>query len=257
MTKRELINWVRRQLGYPVVRVELHDSQIEDAIYKAREKFIKWATGDATDEVFFTIALSANVAEYELPSGVTEVITCKDIDSSGGGINTLFSTQNFLYNNGALNFLNNIGQYSILDYHMTLDYLDLIDQYTPDYYVWRYNKSENKIKLSPIPDENSPSDYIIIQSSMLQGTTVDTKVISDTNYNVIYDKGWVKDYTLAQCKVTLGLIRRKFANFNSIGNTGISLDGDSLVSEGQMEMDSLEESVKNSEGAVGWGFICA
>jgi hypothetical protein len=75
------------------------------------------------------------VAEYELPSGVTEVITCKDIDSSGGGINTLFSTQNFLYNSGALNFLNNIGQYSILDYHMTLDYLDLIDQYTPDYYV--------------------------------------------------------------------------------------------------------------------------
>jgi hypothetical protein len=140
---------------------------------------------------------------------------------------------------------------------MTLDYLDLIDQYTPDYYVWRYNKSENKIKLSPIPDENSPSDYIIIQSSMLQGTTVDTKVISDTNYNVIYDKGWVKDYTLAQCKITLGLIRRKFANFNSIGNTGISLDGDSLVSEGQMEMDSLEESVKLSEGSVGWGFIIA
>jgi hypothetical protein len=41
MTKRELINWVRRQLGYPVIRVELHDSQIEDAIYKSREKFIK------------------------------------------------------------------------------------------------------------------------------------------------------------------------------------------------------------------------
>jgi len=45
--------------------------------------------------------------------------------------------------------------------------------------------------------------------------------------------------------MTLGLIRRKFANVSSMGNANISLDGDSLVSEGKDEKDALEERLKN------------
>jgi hypothetical protein len=43
------------------------------------------------------------------------------------------------------------------------------------------------------------------------------------------------------------LIRRKFANFTSIGNTGLSLDGDSLISEGTTEKERLEEKLKDEE----------
>jgi hypothetical protein len=49
----------------------------------------------------------------------------------------------------------------------------------------------------------------------------------------------------------LGETRRKFANFSSIGNTGISLDGDSLLSEGKEEKERLEEKLKEEENFEG------
>ena len=51
------------------------------------------------------------------------------------------------------------------------------------------------------------------------------------------------------------MIRRKFSNFQSIGNTGISLDGDSLISEGKQEQDDLYEKLKSEEDHIGWDII--
>ncbi|MFW6029246.1 MAG: hypothetical protein ACOCRO_03230 [Halanaerobiales bacterium] len=82
----------------------------------------------------FTIALSAGIDEYELPSGVTEIVKVKELDVSSQGINTLFSVQNYMYNQGILSFLDNVGNYSMIDYHMALDFIELLDRYTPSYY---------------------------------------------------------------------------------------------------------------------------
>jgi hypothetical protein len=60
---------------------------------------------------------------------------------------------------------------------------------------------------------------------------------------------------MALSKITLGMIRRKFGNFNSIGNTGISLDGDSLISEGTQEKTELEERLKLEESHEGYGLF--
>ena len=45
------------------------------------------------------------------------------------------------------------------------------------------------------------------------------------------------------------------ANFTSIGNTGISLDGDSLLGEGQSEKEKLEEELREEEAYEG-SYMC-
>src|SRR6056297_3460187 len=117
-----------------MVRVELHDTQLDDCIGNARYEYIKYGVGNITQDVIFTIALSANVSQYELPAGVTEVVKVKEFDTSSHGINTLFSVENYLYNSGILSFLDNVGNYSMVDYHMALEFIDLLDRYMPDYY---------------------------------------------------------------------------------------------------------------------------
>jgi hypothetical protein len=69
----------------------------------------------------------------------------------------------------------------------------------------------------------------------------------------IYDESWVLKYATARSKVILGYIRRKFSNFQSIGNTGISLDGDSLLSEGNDEMEKLSEELDEKYAYDGYG----
>jgi len=257
MTKKELINWVRRKLGEPMVRVELHNSQIEDCMAMSRDEYMRWAVGGATNEVTFTIELSAGVSEYELPSGVTEVVKVRDYDSSMHGINTLFSAENYLYNQGVLSFLDNIGNYSMVDYHLALEFIDLLDRYFPSYYTTRYNKANNILSVRPTPEIDSSVGYLIIDSFMMAGTDQNTTgPIPEEVYNAMWDVSWVQKYTLACSKEILGLIRRKFENFTSIGNEGISLDGGDLISEGKEEKEKLEEEIKlDSYSEEGYGIV--
>ena len=151
MTRKQLENWILRQLGYPVVRIELHTSQIQDCIDTGKQEYLKWANGEATNEVNFTVALSGDVGEYDLPSGVTDIISVSEADTSITGINTLFTVENYLYNQGALGFMKNVGNYDMLDYHLSLEFIDLLDRYTPNYYNWRYNRYTNRLTVNPLP----------------------------------------------------------------------------------------------------------
>jgi hypothetical protein len=66
---------------------------------------------------------------------------------------------------------------------------------------------------------------------------------------------WIKDYTLASCKYMLGEAREKFATIAGPGG-GTSLNGQSLKSEAQQEMEKLEQEVSQQiPGGVGYSFL--
>ena len=55
---------------------------------------------------------------------------------------------------------------------------------------------------------------------------------------------WLKDYTLATCKFMLGEARSKFATIAG-PQGGTSLNGDALKAEAQVEIDKLDEELRN------------
>jgi len=57
-------------------------------------------------------------------------------------------------------------------------------------------------------------------------------------------KQWIRDYFLALCKQTLGIIRGKYPQV-PIAADSVSLDGDVLRSEAQTEMDYLRQHLKD------------
>lgn len=191
ISRTQLIGKVKRRLGAPLVKVELCDDQIIDHIDYARKKFVKWAIGNATEEVYFTLLLQAGKRFYDLPVGVTDVISY-DTRSRGAGINTLFTVENFLFQSGAFGTSFN-GGYDFLSYHLALDFLTTLDRYTTTPYNFRYHKSTNQLEVSPTPESSSstatvtlphpetgiPTDFLVdspgwllIRSYMLQGSTL-------------------------------------------------------------------------------------
>lgn len=257
ITKSDLAEKIKRRLGYPVVKVELDVSQIYDSIDYARSKFIKWAVGNATQETYITVMLSAGQRVYDLPVGITEVVAYEDSGSTTG-INTLFTIENFFYNEGLYDSLidNSGSGYTLISYHIARDFLETLNKYTVSKYNWKYHKYTNQLEINPAPPigniltingvtYDSPG-YVLLRTFMIEGSTVGSWESGDSD-EYIYTSSWILDYATAMCKVTLGIVRRKFANFTSIGNTGISMDGDLLVSEGKEEMQQLEESLKLEE----------
>ena len=60
----------------------------------------------------------------------------------------------------------------------------------------------------------------------------------------IYSKPWIRDYTLAVCKTMLGEARGKFTTIAG-PQGGTSLNGDALKAEAQVELDKLDEELRN------------
>jgi len=272
ITKKQLAENIKRRLGYPMVKIELHPRQIEDAIDYARDKFIKWATGQATSETFLTMLLSAGQNFYDLPVGVTEVLSYDDKGSSWG-INTLFTIDNYLYTRGVFDpvIWGSGGDYNLVSYHIARDFLNTLKMYTPSVYNWKYHRFTNQIEIHPPPpsgnsvsvtDQNgvyvtadSPG-YVLLRTYMMEGaqySNTDRGWEPLESYENFYTSDWIFDYALAECKIMLGRIRTKFAQFASIGNTGIALDGDALLSEGIEEKRELKETLQLEEVWDGLG----
>jgi len=277
-TKKQLAEKIKRRLGYPMVKVELHPRQIEDAIDYARDKFIKWATGQATSETFFTLLLSAGQNFYDLPVGVTEVLSYDDKGSSWG-INTLFTIDNYLYSRGVFDpvIWGSGGDYNLVSYHIARDFLDTLKQYTPSVYNWKYHRFTNQLEIHPPPpcgnalpvpisgsecdgtivyaDADSPG-YVLLRAYMLEASqyyNTDRGWTPQDSFEDFYTSDWIFDYALAESKIILGRIRTKFSQFASIGNTGIALDGEALISEGIEEKRELKETLQLEEVWDGLG----
>jgi len=278
-SKTHLADRIKRRLGHPVVKVELDPQQIYDTIDYARDKFIKWAVGNAVTETYFTVLLSAGQIFYDLPIGVTEIVDYYDQGASYG-VNTLFTIDNFLYSQGMFSPLlwpGNVG-YSFVSYHIALDFLSMVRRYAPTKYNYKYHRYTNQLEVHPPPVSGSPFEmkdangnmvtvdspgFLLVNSFMIEGSQyggMETNAKkatwqrgdSDENF---YTSDWIFDYALAECKIILGTIRRKFQNFNSIGNVGISLDGDALVQEGKDEKEKLNETLRLEENFEGYPVI--
>lgn len=285
MTKQELIEMVRRNLGYPLIKVELEPEHYDDAIKYARLKYIKWAVGNATEEVWFTMLLRSGEMTYEMPAATVDVIGYTDgvSMSEAGGINTLFTIDNYLYSQGMYDPLLK-SNFGLVSYHIARDFLESIQRYQVSKYTYRYNKSRNILEVNPLPDcdfmsytppltscsdvpttetINSPG-FVLIRANMIEGGLLPTYAVtpetSGSRYRLdnvmseyIYENDWFIDYVTALCKVTLGRTYRKFSQFTSLGNVGISLDGSELIQEGTEEKRELEEKLKEEECYYGYG----
>ena len=250
--KSDLVERIKRNLGYPLVKIELDAAQINDAIDYTRARFIRWAAGQATQEYYFTLMLSAGVTMYDLPGRVVEVLGYNI--ASTGSIHTLFTIDNYLYNQGMYDmmFMRGGGSgYTLISYHIARDFLDTVRRYTVDAYNFKYHRYTNQLEIQPPPPSGgtvyvtgagySSPGYVLVRSYQIEGLDTD-----------IYETMWVQDYATAYCKRTLGRIRSKFANFSGIGQTGISLDGDALISEATAEMEKLDEQLRLEESWEGY-----
>lgn len=289
-TKNDLKALILRKFGYPMVKVELTPEHLNDAINKARNEWIKWGVGNSTIETWFTMPLSAGQREYEMPDGCVSVVGYQDAGmTTAGGINTLFTIENFLFMQGYYQGLLMGGNsYHLLSYHIARDFLETVSRYNVSMYHYKYHKYKNILEIAPTPKCGNIVPYypakakcsdpdpepIMIDSPgfiLLHGYFITGSTLSDWNKDIyvgyedepatldlnagIWDEPIILDLAAAYAKQMLGMIRRKYGNNQAMGNIPIALDGDSLVQEAEREIEILEARLRNEEPAEGYGFI--
>lgn len=226
----DLINEIKVDLGCDVNSLGISDSSIELKIKEALRKISVYAPYSCIE----TFNVVGNVAELpEDVNTVVEVLNLMKPSPTNAQIaddTDLFSVSRYLYNYNDLSdpFIYLMQKNAV----RTLQgFVKLTD--------YRFDKKAHKIYFSNFHESEVCVRYLREYRSIEE--IEDTDVLQR-----------VKEYALALCKIIEGNIRRKLQSAPG----AIQLDGDSLVSEGMSEKQSIEERLPREFQNLRWGVRC-
>jgi hypothetical protein len=244
--KTAVYDYCRNMLGDGMVDVELDPKHYETALERALGKYRQ--RGDSSVEesyMFLTTVEDQNT--YILPKEVIEVrqIFRRSIGSrtgSGQG-GTVFEPFNMAYTNTYLLSSSNMG--GLLTYELFAQYQELVGRMFGSFIEFKWHQQSHKLTLLQRP-RNSDEEMLLY----CYNYRPDIGILND-----MYATQWVKDYTLANCKIMLGQAREKFAQIAG-PQGGTSLNGATLKAEGAAEIERLEaELATQVAGGRGYTFI--
>ena len=267
-SRQDLIDYAKRQLGAPVLEINIADEQIEDNLddtitfYQDRhfdgveKMYLKHKiTKDFTDTIQATSAPGR-----ETSTGITTT-TSPSVDIQGIGTTTFSfeETQNFIqipdavigiekvwkvdsraiasnmFNLTYQLFLNEIYYFSsmeLMQYTMTKRYLEDIDFILhPDKQI-RFNRRQNRLYIDSDYSSMKEDDYLIIECY---------RVLDPNDYPKVYNDRWVKNYFTAKLKKQWGQNLIKFQGVKLPG--GIELNGRAIYDDGVAEMQAIEDKM--------------
>ena len=265
-SRSELINYCKRQLGAPVLEINVADEQIEDlvddAIQYFQERhfdgvgqvFLKYqltqedidrgrapndtSAGIVTTTASATIAGVSTTFSYkensnflQIPPSVIGITKIYHFDGSNTTTNNMFSVKYQL-------FLNDIyywGSTEILTYAMTKTYLEDLDFLLTTQKQIRFNQRQDRLYLDIDWGSVQAGDYVIIDCY---------RVLDPNDYSRVWNDSFLKKYLTSLIKKQWGQNLIKFQGVKLPG--GIELNGRQIYDDAQKELDAIAEKMSNT-----------
>jgi len=239
-SRQTVIEYVQAMLGSGMIDIELDPIHYNTALDRALAKY-RQRSSNAVEESFGFLNLITDVNDYIMPKEVIEVrqLFRRSVGSrtGGGDGGSLFEPFNLAYSNTYLLASTNMG--GLATYYSFASYQKQVGKMFGSDINFTYNKTSKMLTIMQRPRSN---EELLV---WMYNYRPDFNLLQDT-----YAGQWLKDYTLATCKIMLGEAREKFGSIASAqGST--TLNGTSLKSEGKAEIDALELDLINyKEGST-------
>jgi hypothetical protein len=242
--KQAVYDYCKTMLGDGMIDIELDPVHYETALTRALGVF-RQRSDNAVEESYVFLNLIENQNEYILPKEIQQVrqIFRRSIGSrtGGGQGGTVFEPFNLAYTNTYLLSSTNMG--GLLTYELFAQYQELVGKMFGSFINFNWNSQNKKLTIHQRP-RTEESVMLLVYN-----VRPDFAIIEDT-----YAGQWIKDYSLANCKMMLGQAREKFAQIAG-PQGGSALNGAALKSEAQADIDKLTEDLKTGITTQGWGWV--
>jgi len=266
-SRSDLINYCKRQLGAPVLEINVADEQVEDLVDDAlqyfherhfdgvTQVFLKYKVtqedidrgrargGDSTEGLVTTTATTTIAGEsktfsfeensnyLQVPPSVIGVTKIFRFDGSNTVTNNMFSVKYQL-------FLNDIyywGSTELLTYAMTKTYLEDIDFLLNTEKMIRFNQRSDRLYLDVDWGSVNVGDYFIIDCYRL---------LDPNDFSRVWNDSFLKRYTTALIKRQWGQNLIKFQGVKLPG--GIELNGRQIYDDAEKELQIIREQMSNT-----------
>lgn len=243
--RQSVYTYCRTMLGDGMIDIELDPIHYETALNRALAIF-RQRSDNAVEESYAFLTLQKDQNEYILPKEIQQVrqIFRRSIGSrsGNGGGGTVFEPFNMAFTNAYLLSSTNMG--GLLTYELFAQYQELVGKMFGSFINFTWNSQSRKLIIQQRP---RGEEEVLI---WVYNTRPDFNIIED-----VYAGQWIKDYSLATCKIILGQAREKYASIAG-PQGGTALNGASLKAEGQADIERLIEELKTSvSGGIGYSWI--
>ena len=243
-SKQSVYDYCKAMLGDGMIDIELDPIHYETALTRALAVF-RQRSDNAVEESYVFLTLEVDKNEYILPKEIQQVrqIFRRSVGSrtGGGSGGTVFEPFNMAYTNTYLLASTNMG--GLLTYELFAQYQELVGKMFGSYINFTWHSQSHKLIIQQRP--RSEESVML----MVYNVRPDFSLIDDT-----YAGQWIKDYSLANCKMMLGQAREKFAQIAG-PQGGSALNGAAMKSEATAEMEKLMEDLKTGITTQGWGWV--
>lgn len=244
-SKQEVFDYCKAMLGEGMIDVELDPIHYETALTRALGVF-RQRSDNAVEESYAFLTLEESQNEYILPEEIQQVrqIFRRSVGSrTGNGTGgTVFEPFNLAYTNTYLLSSTNMG--GLATYELFSQYQELVGKMFGSFINFTWHPQSRKLIIQQRP---RGQEQVML---MVYNKKPDFAIISD-----VYAGQWIKDYSLANCKIMLGQAREKFASIAG-PQGGTALNGAAMKQEGQADLDRLtQELVMLVPGGQGYTWI--
>jgi len=265
--RTELINYCKRQLGAPVLEINVADEQVEDLVDDAVQFFqerhfdgvypaffkYKITQGDidrgrgrggsnpigiVTTTATTTMVGTATTFSYEensnylqIPPAVIGVTKIFHFDGSNNVTNNMFSIKYQLF----LNDIYYLGTTEVLTYAMVKTYLEDIDFLLTTQKQIRFNKRQDRLYLDIDWSSVKVGDYFVLDCF---------STLDPNDYARIWNDSFLKKYLTLLIKKQWGQNLIKFQGVKLPG--GVELNGRQIYDDAQRELDTLMDKMSNT-----------
>lgn len=227
-TRDELKAYIHRRLGSPVVKTaDLHDTQLDDIIDFALDRFYEHAMGFAQEERVLYIPVTKGKGYVDI-SGVSPTVTAAvevfDTYNSDlwSNLNTLFTVENMMLHRWGFNLY----QPDLITFQIMYDWIDMFKTMYGRQYRVVIDEMGQIARITPSPKEDG-------------GIFVGVWVKRPEDQ--LYRHSWIRDYVFAKCLVQIGMNRGKYSGIPLPG--GGTLNGDMYLNKGEEMITKLEEAL--------------
>ena len=266
-SRSTLKEYCLRQLGKPVIEINVDDDQVDDLIDDTLQLFNE-RTYNGAERMYLKYKLTAEditnggggsgnagrnvtTTATDTNSGATGTSRTLEFEEGRGyltlpdhvlGVEGIKKISNTMVNNMFgfryqffLNDFYNFYAYDILNMEITLQYLETLDFLIEGNKDIRYNKVQNRLYLDIDWDLAQENDYIVIDCYRALDPAAFTKV-----YNEIF----VKKYLTSLIKRQWGQNLIKFQGIKMPG--GVEFNGRQIYDDAVSELQALEEKMSST-----------
>lgn len=239
-SRTEFKSYCLRQLGFPVVRVNVSDEQVEDRVDDALDLFQEYHS-DGSENALLSIQLTQEQIdnnEIQLPSDTQSVISVINASSGTDGGGNGIATINLQYQQYITDIMDPrriMAGEGLSSYQISQSYLNLINDTFGQ---------ENRLQF------NQHYDKLVIQgdrSQLQAGGQLMAEVyrrVTPEKSGDVQNNRQLKKYATALIKKQQGTNLNKFSNAQLPG--GVQFNGQEIFSSAVEELTNLEEELHNN-----------